>query len=503
MALVLPAAAAAAPLPAETVAARKHFFGAQNVDASGNVPRDKVIMSWFSVSSYAAAMDGHVVLLDTYIHKGEDRPGYVPTTTAEVTALKPEAIFIGHGHFDHAATAGSIAARTGAPIIGTPEHCDGIRAQAGAGSAVKCVAAVDRGSAPGAQVRTLDPFGGRLRVTVLKHVHSAAEPPDGENHESSITAPSAPDEILLHPPGPSLVGGLSASGEEGSSLLYQFRVGSFSLVWHDSSGPLRELAPQVFGVLRALPPTDVEFGAALGFNDPTNGMRDPVDYMTTLNPKIFYPGHHDFVAEYGASKGLEGVFRREMAKRHPVPSTEVRWMYDPVDYLRPHVATFDVDDPRFGGGVRCLSRRSPIGARNIGRIRLGYTGRRLLRLPVRPVSRTARAYSYCVNGGKGRVSAVLSRRGRVVLVTTTAPSHGNRGVRPGARARAVRRAYPRRRAFGRGLYRANARSPRLVGTRRGRVRYLAVADRRLLVRPATLRRYLRLVPGLHSRSAVH
>jgi hypothetical protein len=38
----------------------------------------------------------------------------------------------------------------------------------------------------------------------------------------------------------------------------------------------------------------------------------------------------------------------------------------------------------------------------------------------------------------------------------------------------------RGRRIGRGLYRANQRSPRLFGIRRGRVRFIAVADRRLL-----------------------
>jgi hypothetical protein len=144
------------------------------------------------------------------------------------------------------------------------------------------------------------------------------------------------------------------------------------------------------------------------------------------------------------------------------------------------------------GGRRCLARRSPIGPRNIGRVRLGYARRRLLRLPVKPVRRTSRSYRYCVKGGSGRVVAVFSRRGRVVLVTTTARGHGNRGLRRGARARAFRRAYSRSRALRAGVYRANPRSPRLIGVRGGRVRFFAVANRRLVRRPRALARHLRL-----------
>ena len=141
---------------------------------------------------------------------------------------------------------------------------------------------------------------------------------------------------------------------------------------------------------------------------------------------------------------------------------------------------------------KCLARRSPIGPRNIGRVRLGYSRRRLLGVPVTPTRKTRRSFRYCVKGSSGRVSAVFSRRGRVALVATNARVHGNRGVRPGASVRALRRAYSRGRAVGRGLYRANPRSPRLIGFRKGRVRFFAVADRRLLRSRGALKRHLRL-----------
>ena len=140
----------------------------------------------------------------------------------------------------------------------------------------------------------------------------------------------------------------------------------------------------------------------------------------------------------------------------------------------------------------CLSRRSPIGPRNIGRVRLGYSRRRLLRLSVSPARRTRRTYRYCVKGGSGRVAAVFSRRGRVQAVTTTARGHGNRRVRVGSTSRRFARAFPSRRRVARGIYRAGRRSTRIFGLRRGKVRYIAVVPRRLIQRPRTLRRYLRL-----------
>jgi hypothetical protein len=153
---------------------------------------------------------------------------------------------------------------------------------------------------------------------------------------------------------------------------------------------------------------------------------------------------------------------------------------------------FRQSGPGGGGGNACLAHRSPIGPRNIGRVRLGYNRARLLGLPVKPARRTRRSYRYCVRDSAGRVSAVFGRRGRVALVTTTGRAHGNRGVRPGTRTRAFARAYSRRRPVRRGLYRVSPGSRRLIGVRNGRVRFFAVAARHLLRQPRALDRHLRL-----------
>lgn len=163
-----------------------------------------------------------------------------------------------------------------------------------------------------------------------------------------------------------------------------------------------------------------------------------------------------------------------------------------VDGVKQRLISRSPCQAREAAARRCLPHRSAIGRRNIGRLRLGYTRRRLLRLPVRPVRRTRRSYRYCVRGSRGGVTAVFSRRGRVVLLTTTARSHGDARLRPGSGRRALRRAYPRRRPLARGVYRASPRSARLIGVHRGRVGFIAVADRNLLCNPRTLRRYLRL-----------
>jgi hypothetical protein len=124
--------------------------------------------------------------------------------------------------------------------------------------------------------------------------------------------------------------------------------------------------------------------------------------------------------------------------------------------------------PDGAGAVRspraCQPRRAAIGRGAVGRVRVG-AGVSALRVQGARVGR--RSARLCVAGG-GAVRAAL-RRGRAVLVVTTAPGHRSGRLRPGARIRAL----PRRRVA-KDVYAVRGR---LAGVRRGRVRWVAVARR--------------------------
>src|SRR3954454_1123188 len=130
-AAVLASGGSAAAAPSPTVAARQHFFGAENVDpATGAVRDDRVILSWFGVSSMAMAIKGHVVLLDAYVNNANSatptQPSdrYVDTSYRELAQLHPEALFVGHDHGDHGLGVSFLAdALPQLRIYGTAEHC--------------------------------------------------------------------------------------------------------------------------------------------------------------------------------------------------------------------------------------------------------------------------------------------------------------------------------------------------------------------------------------------
>src|SRR5215468_5738684 len=144
-----------------TIAARSQFFGAENVDQrSGEVNPKRVIVSWITNASFAVAAQGRILLLDTFVTRLENPAGRTPFTIDDLVNLHPDAIFIGHGHFDHADNAAFIAAQTGATIYASPETCDNMAIDATNNfnrqytsvPTVTCKPVTSRGSLPGAEI---------------------------------------------------------------------------------------------------------------------------------------------------------------------------------------------------------------------------------------------------------------------------------------------------------------------------------------------------------------
>jgi hypothetical protein len=218
-------------------------------------------------------------------------------------------------------------------------------------------------------------------------------------------------------------------------VLWRFRVGGLSLVWHDSAGPLADDAPETFDTLRALRPVDVQVGAIQGFNQITNGMRDVRTYIESFAPKLFVPTHHDDWAAGITTKGenYRAPLAAELERIPPERRPQVRFIADPADYVKPDVLTFPLElaPPR-------LVRRCT-GA---GRLRVRLAGdvadvkAVAVRVGRRPVRRaTIAPFELTVprrdvaRRGRGRLTATVTNvDGTTLALRRTVPSCG---VRPG------------------------------------------------------------------------
>jgi len=258
--------------PPALIAARQKIFGLDNVDpTSGAVRQDKVIVSWITNASFAVAVKGHVLLLDTFVTRLEVMPGRTPLVIQDLVDVKPDYIFIGHGHFDHADNAAYIAAKTGAIIFASPETCDNMGIDAlnnyGRGyttvQTVTCKPLTSRGSLPGAEIVAIHDLEPEVSISAFKHLHSTnTGVTDPDAVPIATTASGAcvatakgntfpcnlqdPRDPLLFPAGIPLSTQMniatSRAGAGGPiSLFYVFTVkgpDQFRFVWHNTTGDI-------------------------------------------------------------------------------------------------------------------------------------------------------------------------------------------------------------------------------------------------------------------------
>ena len=167
-------AADAIQVSAETQALREQLLGPDALNPN------RVNLWWYGVSSFIAAVKGHLFLFDAWEIVGLHQD-YAPIGREELAALKPEAIFIGHGHFDHAGDMGYIAGRSGAVVFGGSATCDTAREQAardGNQDAFECHILGDAVTPAPGTVQRIKVWEDVEPIQMLRHTHSEAQPED-------------------------------------------------------------------------------------------------------------------------------------------------------------------------------------------------------------------------------------------------------------------------------------------------------------------------------------
>ena len=96
--------------------------------------------------------------------------------------IQPEYLFIGHGHYDHAQEVPRILNRSRRTVIvGTPEHCDQIRAALAGKLVPRCKLTVPKKGVPFGTRGRLDNLIPGVKISVVTVPHSAADTPDPLN----------------------------------------------------------------------------------------------------------------------------------------------------------------------------------------------------------------------------------------------------------------------------------------------------------------------------------
>ncbi|GAC1341318.1 MAG: hypothetical protein NVSMB23_12650 [Myxococcales bacterium] len=344
------------------------FFGSENVNArTGAVDPENVIFSWLTNSTLAVSIKGRIVLLDTYVHRAERVPGRTPFVVEDLLTLKPEALFLGHGHFDHADNAAFLSGKLSIPIYASAETCIDMQTDArklfNAGtidvSQVDCRDVTSSGSEPGAEVVTISGLEPVVSITAFRHLHSGTSYPEKGFPITPVKNVADPRDPDMYPPGVphSFPAARGAGGPV--AIYYQFVVrgdNQFTFVWHNTTGDLQNgctidrgvpncwgarVGRQVADRIRSLPPTDVEFGSFVSLGFAVNGMRDPIQNSAVLRPKVYVPIHQTNAALPTSSLYFKVAYLKQLDQMQPPlkrsERPEPRWMVDPDDYLKPMV----------------------------------------------------------------------------------------------------------------------------------------------------------------------
>lgn len=330
---------------AEALALREELLGEHWDDP------DHVTLHWTGVSSFVITIGGHLILFDAWEIIGATTD-YLPIGREELAGLEPEAILVGHGHFDHAGDLGYVAGRSGATVVGSDEICtvaDLGAQREGVGTDFTCaITGTAAGPVPGTW-QSFQLFADVSEVGVLQHVHSAAEPPSEDNPPNPFLPIMDVQPYLDHfADDPEELARFLAQQEEqnqGGTWMYRLTIGEFTLLIGDSAGPIFNWPAVTDALSQVAGCVDVLANAILGFDQPVSGLKDPVLYVAATQPTIFLPTHADSWAPVISAGQAQYEAELDAELDRQQVSTDVDLMIDPDDYLVERA--YRIDDPRW------------------------------------------------------------------------------------------------------------------------------------------------------------
>jgi L-ascorbate metabolism protein UlaG (beta-lactamase superfamily) len=253
----------------------------------------KIMLRWLSTSNYELVYRGQVFLLDAYFERGpRNRPtGVVPGEVSHV-----DAIFIGHGHFDHMSDAAPIAQKTKAKVIGAPvtiETAYKLGVPQGQGTAVAGGETLKfNGVTVDAALAQHSTLSREVLDTLGKLYDLDAGPatPEQAEAEKAILAKGtfAPDVITK------------------GTIAYAFTFDTgYKVVWIDSAGPVTD---GVRALAQKLGPVDIAIVAYQGHPVAQTQIPVTLELVKQFRPRIFMPAHHDQIFGTFVDLGVEPLF---------------------------------------------------------------------------------------------------------------------------------------------------------------------------------------------------
>jgi L-ascorbate metabolism protein UlaG (beta-lactamase superfamily) len=252
------------------------------VSTGGPAPQDPhtLAVRWTGYSNFELSYNGQIILLDAYFDRGSTYP---PLGFKAADIKKVNVILIGHGHFDHMSDAASVAARTGAILVGAPLTTDKLRSQSLDPKQIKTV--TGRGG------EALKFSGFQVEPILGRH----GEPPTNVTRAfdqalKSVTTPYTPEQIAES-------AAIRARGvsdprvtTEGTIAYLITLDNGFRIMYRDSGGAITDYER---AAMQRVGHVDIALAAVAA--DVLNGLtaKRALEYLRTYKPDVYIPAHHD------------------------------------------------------------------------------------------------------------------------------------------------------------------------------------------------------------------
>lgn len=282
--------------------------------AGGMMPADNetLVIRWLGTANVEFSYRGQVILVDAFINRG---PRNLPIGIELSQIHRVDAVFIGHGHYDHMSDAADIALTTGADVFAPPYAYEKLLSQ---GLSAGQVRLVTNGG--------VYSFKGFTVEAVLAQ-HGDFPPYVGKIYEASNLAMPVTKEMAEEEDSILLKGAWDAAINTGGTFAYLFTFDTgFRVIIRDSTGPI---TPSERILMERIGKTDIGLVAYQANTFARIQVPATLPIVKLYNPQTFIPIHHDALVPFALDMGVGPLF---MAIRDEMPGTKSIF---PL-YLEPH-----------------------------------------------------------------------------------------------------------------------------------------------------------------------
>lgn len=252
------------------------------VSTGGRMPKNPrtLAIRWTGYANYELVYNNQVILLDAAFERGSIFP---PLGFRPADIKKADMILIGHGHADHMSEAASVAAQTGAMVVGAPVTAEKVLSQ----------------SVDPKKIRAVTGRGGEvveLRGIVIEPIlgrHSVRQTEITGPFEKTLATVSKP----LTPEQAAEQKVINQRGVNDPRLTTEGAItylitldGGFRILYRDTAGDITDYER---AAMKRIGRVDLAIVALANTYVNTLAAEKAREYVRTYKPGVYMPAHHD------------------------------------------------------------------------------------------------------------------------------------------------------------------------------------------------------------------